>query len=81
MHIGGGVYSTSTPPDKTVGKRKWKKKNNYANELCPTRAGISWMKGENEWRECMRFMNKKRPEKRVELGPRWQSGNTLASHL
>ena len=43
-------------------------KNNYANELCPTREGIGWMKGENEWRECMRFMNKKRPEKKSGIG-------------
>ena len=39
MHIGGGMYLTSTSPYKTVGIRRWKKNN--MNELYPTSEGIS----------------------------------------
>ena len=62
MHIGGGMYLTSTSPYKTVGIRRWKKNN--ANELYPTSEGISLKI--NEWRECMKIVNKMYSEK-IEL--------------
>ena len=62
MHIGGGMYPTSPSPYKTVGIRRWKKNN--MNELCPTSEGKSLKL--NEWRECLKIVNKMYSEK-IEL--------------
>ena len=62
IHIGGGMYLTSTSPYKTVGIRRWKKNN--ANDLYPTSEGVSLKI--NEWRECMKYVNKMYSEK-IEL--------------
>ena len=62
MHIGGGMYLTSTSPYKTMGIRRWKKNN--ANELYPRSDGISLKI--NEWRECLKYVKKMYSEK-IEL--------------